>query len=381
MRTLSTLIVLAASGVTASAQQAPALGGACPVCLYEMEKVVPGKEEFSARFDRQTFYFPSAKEKAMFEADPIKYAPALAGDCAACLTKMGKRVPGKAEFSVKHAGRVYLFPSAKERDMFAAAPEKFAPTAVAYRGYCPVCLLDGGKLMAGKKEFASAYDGMLYYAAGAAAKAKFDADPAKYAPVMGGNCVVCREAAGETKRGSLKYGAFYKGRSYLLASEKARGKFLAEAAKFAEADVANGGNCVVCKKMMGRDMPGKPEFTSVYKGMRYRFPSAKEKATFEADPAKFVTAGPEMPDGGLVSITGTTACAACSYGRTPVADPASMGIAVVTPGKVYIVERGEAKYPQLFRDRFSSLNVTLTGKPVKAEGKFVWVEPTGLARK
>src|SRR5690606_32632554 len=89
--------VLIPLGVSAAQ---PALDGNCPVCLVEMEKAVPGSEEHAVTYDRQVYYFPSAKEKEMFTSNPAKYAPALGGDCVVCRVNMGLRMPGKIEFAV-----------------------------------------------------------------------------------------------------------------------------------------------------------------------------------------------------------------------------------------------------------------------------------------
>jgi len=36
-------------------------------------------------------------------------------------------------------------------------------------------------------------------------------------------------------------------------------------------------------------VPGKAEFTEIYKGFRYRFPSADEQAAFRKDPASYAS--------------------------------------------------------------------------------------------
>ena len=138
---------------------------------------------------------------------------------------------------------------------------------------------------------------------------------------------------------------------------------------------------VVAKK----EVPGKAEFTSVYKGQRYLFPSAKERAAFDADPATFV--GTEFHLGAApagnpnaVVVTGKTACAGCAYGVRPITDADSLGMAVVAGETVYVVEGGEKLYPDLFKSRFDGLAVELKGTVKKTQGKFVWVEPTALAR-
>ena len=342
----------------------PSLDGNCPVCLVEMGKVVPGSVRHTVTFDRQVFQFPSAKEKAMFEANPVKYAPVLAGDCVVCRAMMGVRMPGKAEFAAVHNKRAYLFPSAKERDMFKADPKKFEAADLGLGGYCSVCAVNGRKWVAGKSEYVSVYDGLHYLFPSAAEKKVFDAEPSKFVPAFDGNCVVCSADAGKRVAGLPKFSASHQGRIYLFPEEGAQQKFLDTPAKYADIDLANGGQCVVCAKMAQKKMPGKTEFASIYKGLRYLFPSAKERAMFDADPQSFVTAankfGAAQPaQGEAIRVTGKTACAGCEFGVHPISDSGSLGIAVVAGESIFVVEGGESRYPKLFKDRFDSLTVEL----------------------
>ena len=373
------LIPLAANAVE------PALGGNCPVCLVETAKLVPGSDKHAVTFDRQVYYFPSDKEKAVFAANPAQYAPALGGDCVVCRVNMGVRMPGKAEFAVIHDKRAFLFPSAKERDVFKTDPKKYESADIAEGGYCSVCAVMAKKWVAGKPESVSVYDGMRYYFPGADEKKAFDADPAKYTPALDGDCVVCLKDAGKRVAGQPKFSAMHDGRIYLFPDEGAQKKFLADPKKYATVDVTMGGNCAVCAKMMKKEMPGKAEFASVYKGMRYLFPSAKERTMFDADPASFVgkdmkigTAPAVMPE--AVAVTGKTACAGCAYGVRPMTDSDSLGIAVVAGDNVFVIEGGEKKYPELFKVRFDAVVVELKGTVTKTQGKFVWVEPSSVTK-
>jgi YHS domain-containing protein len=382
--TTRTLAIIAVSFVPPAANAAdPALGGNCPVCLVEMGKVVPGSDKHTATFDRQVYQFPSAKEKEMFLANPVKYAPALGGDCVVCRVNAGVRVPGKAEFAVVHDKRAYLFPSAKERNAFKADPKKYESADVGLGGYCAVCALNAKKWVAGKAEFVSVYDGVRYFFPGADEKKAFETDPAKFTPALEGDCVVCLKDAGKRVAGSPKFWATHEGRIYLFPDEGAQKTFRADPKKYASADVGAGGHCVVCAKMAKKEVPGKAEFTSVYKGQRYLFPSAKERAVFDADPAalagmKLGAAPAGNPNG--IAVTGTTACAACAYGVRPIADADSLGIAVAAGATVYVVEGGERLYPDLYKARSDGLSVELRGTVKKTRGKFVWIEPTALTR-
>ncbi len=366
----------------------PALSGNCAVCLVEMGRLVPGSVEYSVTFDRQVYHFPSAQDKEMFLANPARYAPALGGDCVVCRVNMGVRMPGQAEFAFIHDKRAYLFPSAKEREVFKADPAKYESADVGLDGYCTVCAVKAKKWVAGKPEFVSVYDGVRYFFPSADEKQAFDADPAKFTPALEGDCVVCLKDAGKRVAGSPTFSALHGGRVYEFPDVEARKKFVADSSKYANADVAFGGNCVVCVKMAKKQVPGKAEFTSIYKGQRYLFPSAKERAMFDADPASFVGkdmrlgVAPAVLSKGIIAVTvnGKTACAGCAYGVRPITDSDSLGMAVVTGETVYVVEGGEKSYPDLFKARFDALAVELKGNVKKTQGKFVWVEPISMTR-
>jgi len=360
-----------------------ALGGRCAVCLVEMGQAVAGSESHTVVFDRQTYRFPSDKEKQMFVADPAKYAPALGGDCVVCRVNMGVRMPGKPEFAKVHDGRAYLFPSAAEREAFQSDPKKYESVDLGLGGYCPVCAVMAAKWMPGKPEFTSVYDGVRYRFPSAEERRTFDADPAKFVPALAGDCVVCMKDGDKHVAGSLNFSIVHQGRFYLFPDDAARDKFRSAPATYADADVAQSGHCVVCAKMMNQTMPGKPEFASVYKERRYLFPSAKERDMFNADPPAFLSPADKVgvAPAAEIQIVGQTACAGCAYGVKPLADAESMGLAVVTDAEIYVVEQAETLYPQLFEARFNAVTVELRGTVKQRQGKFVWVEPTTLSQK
>lgn len=364
----------------------PALGGHCVVCLYEAGKLVPGTAEYAAIFDRQTYFFPGQDELNMFRESPQRYAPALGGDCVVCFREMGVRQPGKPEFAYKYKGRLYLFPGQEQLDAFKAEPEKYAQADLAYGGLCPVCLLDAKKRVRGKRQFASVYDGLTYLAADADTQSRFNADPARYAPALDGLCVVCLKNGNQRVHGSVDFGAYHKGRIYLMADDGARRAFLAAPGTYADLDLAFEGNCVVCNVLAGKQVRGSREHVSVYKGQRYLFPGSKEREMFDADPQRFAAVAAKQAAGSdrrgaaknEVAVVGRTACAGCAYGKRPLADPESLGIAVVAGDKVYIVERGEQLFPDIFASRFDGLKVKLAGSVKRSQGRFVWVDPEAL---
>ncbi|MXN64958.1 YHS domain-containing protein [Stappia sp. GBMRC 2046] len=84
----------------------------------------------------------------------------------------GKPVKGDAHYSFEYNGAKWLFASAKNRDLFAANPEKFAP---AYGGYCAYGA-GNGYLVKTEPEAFSIIDGKLYLNYNVAVSEKFQAD-------------------------------------------------------------------------------------------------------------------------------------------------------------------------------------------------------------
>lgn len=56
----------------------------------------------------------------------------------------------------------------------------------------------------------------------------------------------------------------------------------------AEEKLGLGGNCPVCYIAVEKAAPGKESITSVHEGITYRFVDEATKATFEADPTKYL---------------------------------------------------------------------------------------------
>ena len=157
------------------------LDGYCPVCIVEMKQWEKGDPRCSTVYDGKTYHFPGAKQKAMFDADPEKYAPAAGGDCVVCQAEMGAKMPGKVEFAALQAGRLFLFPSQKEKDTFLANPARYAQADLAYGGDCAVCKVDYGHTNPGTAAFASYYQGIRFLFPNGDLREAFLANPMKYA--------------------------------------------------------------------------------------------------------------------------------------------------------------------------------------------------------
>ncbi len=175
------IVVAPPAGAQQPAGARIALDGYCPVCVVDARKWEKGSADYKALYDGQTYYFPNEAIKQKFVANPAKYVPALDGDCIVCFAKLGKRVPGTTQYVVRYENRIFLFPSAKEQEVFAKEPEAFGNADLALKGDCAVCLDHHSKRVPGKAEFSEVHRGLRYLFPSAAIQGEFRKDPARYA--------------------------------------------------------------------------------------------------------------------------------------------------------------------------------------------------------
>lgn len=283
----SCALVLMGSSFAMAAAPEPALDGYCPVCLVKMDKLVKGDAKYLSVFDGQTYLFPGPEQKRMFDANPVAFTPVLGGECTVCKVEKGKRVAGKAEFHTVYDGRLFLFPGKKQQDMFERNPQRYVNADLALGGACPVCLTKMNKMVPGRAEYASVYDGQRYLFPGPEQQHMFDAQPAAFVPAMQGKCAVCKVEKHKEVPGTAAYHLTHKGRLYLFPSQKQLDMFKANPDRYANADVAMGGYCAVCKVEKGKDVKGNPDFAIDFKGRRYLFPGNKQLNMFKRNPMKY----------------------------------------------------------------------------------------------
>jgi len=84
-----------------------AIRGYDPVAYFREGGPRQGKPEFAVQHDGATWWFASAEDKALFEADPDKYMPAFGGFCAYG-TSRGYLVKIEPEAWSIVDGRLYL---------------------------------------------------------------------------------------------------------------------------------------------------------------------------------------------------------------------------------------------------------------------------------
>jgi YHS domain-containing protein len=165
---------------TAEHQATVALSGYCPVCVIEMRKWVKGDSRFAVVQDGKTYLFPSDEQKQMFVKNPDKYTPALGGKCTVCLVEIGKTMDGSVGFATMHEGRLFLFPSDEQKQMFLKNAAKYANVDLAAQGQCTVCRVEMQKQVQGRPEFAAIHKDMRYWFPSEDQLKMFVSNPAKY---------------------------------------------------------------------------------------------------------------------------------------------------------------------------------------------------------
>ena len=102
-----------------------------------------------------------------------------------------------------------------------------------FQGFCPVALRDRRELIDSRPEFLSVYKGRTYELSSAESKARFEANPTKYAPMNGGNDVVLTDRGETEVEGNLAHAVWFKDRLYLFRSPETLKEFNAAPSRYA----------------------------------------------------------------------------------------------------------------------------------------------------
>ena len=96
-----------------------AINGYDPVGYFTEGKAVKGSADFTSDWEGATLQFASAENKAMFDANPEKYAPKYGGYCAYAVSKGYVAKTDPDAWSI-HEDRLYLNYSKSVRALWAA---------------------------------------------------------------------------------------------------------------------------------------------------------------------------------------------------------------------------------------------------------------------
>jgi len=105
---VGTSCVLSKTAAAENASQRVALSGYDPVSYFTAARPEKGLPEFAAPFDDATYWFKSAEHRAMFVADPDRYAPQFNAFCAVMVARGSKREADPEAWVIRD-GKLYVF--------------------------------------------------------------------------------------------------------------------------------------------------------------------------------------------------------------------------------------------------------------------------------
>ena len=112
---LPTLVAVAA----AAEEKRLALKGYDPVSYFTEGRPEQGSAEYQASFDDATYWFKNAEHRALFVADPDRYAPLFRGYCTVTLSH-GAKLEADPEAWAIADGKLYVFGSKQAIPVFQA---------------------------------------------------------------------------------------------------------------------------------------------------------------------------------------------------------------------------------------------------------------------
>jgi YHS domain-containing protein len=265
-----------------------ALGGRCIVTRRDYGREVAGIPETVAIYRGMRYFFASAHDRGLFLKNPSRYDGSASGEDAPSPDQQAN------EATSEEAGsRAQPWPDANKQAEGDQAPQRSDEQDVilgslpAIMGYCPVTLRRDGAWVRGRYDYRIEFGDLVFLAAGPRERDALEADPAKFVPALGGDCVVTYVARDERVRGSVYHAFEYDGRLFLFADAERKAVFKASPDKYASADWAAAGLCVVTRTEEGRDVQGMAEHATWRQGKLYRFAGADQKQKFLANADKY----------------------------------------------------------------------------------------------
>jgi YHS domain-containing protein len=100
--------------------------GFCPVSLRNERVLVKVDGSFETQYGGRTYRFATAEAKDEFDNDPARYIPAGSGFDLVHLLDEDEKVDGTLDYAAWYQGRLYLFASKTNLDLFNGSPAEYA---------------------------------------------------------------------------------------------------------------------------------------------------------------------------------------------------------------------------------------------------------------
>lgn len=189
-----------------------AIQGYDPVAYFTDNKPAKGSPKYQAEFEGAKYWFTSLEHKAVFDANPTKYAPAYGGYCgyAASIDRLSPVSPEwfqiiDAKLVLQHNKKAFDKFNADLKGNVVKADQNWPglvarngsggktlvftnKKGVALQGYDPVSYFTEGKPAHGDPRIEATFNGALYHFVSQEHRETFEKNPVKYAPAYGGYC-------------------------------------------------------------------------------------------------------------------------------------------------------------------------------------------------
>jgi len=276
-----------------------ALHGFSAIDLRNHQQWVAGSDEHQAVFDGQLYRFADSRQRAIFAAAPQRYAPVLGSDCIVTFADTGDRIVGDLHFGLQHKGRLFFFAGPEQRDQFRSDPTRFVDADIAHQGNCIVSKIDRQQLIQGLPETVATVGGLRYFFLGAQQQSQFLINLRRY----GAEIAVVPASEDLPKQQkvampNLLVPGSESGQPNLrdkkMASNDSSPKNQEMADKVADLPTnlrpALSGYCPVSIRDNGTWEEGNTRHQAMYDGKLYQFAGAAEKNLFTKEPTTYIPA-------------------------------------------------------------------------------------------
>jgi YHS domain-containing protein len=257
-----------------------AVGGRCVVSQRLDHRDISGIPETVAIHEGLRYYFASAHQRRLFLDDPDRYVTSNRANTTSAATSAIKMPQSKGSAP----NIVDSQPSGDDKH----SDQMVLDQQPLMGGYCPVTIRQHGIWIRGRYDYRVEVDDLVFLTAGPAEHDAMMGDPARFIPVLNGDCAVSLVDEGKRVRGSIFHAAEYHDRLYLFADAQHKATFKADPERYANVDVASHGECVVSKIDDKKTVLGLAEFAVWHKGRLYLFAGIEQRDKFIAAPDRYL---------------------------------------------------------------------------------------------
>ena len=269
--------------------------GYCLVSLRDQRQWVLGDPNIQILINDRLYLFAGIRQRDIFAASPERYLPVLDGDSIVAFAETGKRVPGDLQFGMTFRDRIYFFRNATEQSRFQNQSERFLNADLVDQGHCPVSKIDEEKLVPGIPETVLTLDGLRYFFASTMHRKLFAANPQRYVESINATYRDLQSRTGLEKGQSHFQGLAAKSAQRVgdspddsLSKDPAIENDQSELESEFFTRPAISGYCPVSIRKQGVWVRGKSRYKATFDGKVYHMAGTEELSQFRENPREFM---------------------------------------------------------------------------------------------